>query len=268
MSPAPAAAAGSTRSAAGRSEARHARRPGEGRGKADAGYRLMQSKIFFKPFVGDRYEDGFGSTGRKLLVLGESHYIGKDDDPRQYLDREAMESFTDGVVRRFWIDQSGGAYLARDFFGRLHRVLTGSDDPARDQVEKAWGQILYSNYVQMFAGGGATSLRGEGASAAKTSEHWKSGHAALPEIMHLYRPDRVLVLGKTNWNHIHYGKWLKKEWKSRDGVERGLWCIPTGHDEEQALATWVMHPSRGRENVQVMREVLSDLLSYPHPISS
>jgi hypothetical protein len=216
------------------------------------------SNILFKPFKGRDYECP-GFRGKKVLLLGESHYIGPEDDPSRFRDEKVVRDFTETTVREFWRHNNGDPYLARDFFGRLHRVLSGSECPSAEEIEANWQKIAYSNSIQMFAGRGAEAPVGEGAAASKKVDHWKSGHTALPEIMETLKPYCVLVLGKTNWNHIRLGRWHDPEWKS-GGSRRGLWALPTG-EGLFALATWVMHPSWGRDSIQTMRQVLDDLLT-------
>ena len=207
--------------------------------------------MFFQPYEGSRYRcaEGF-HDGLKLLVLGESHYVEgydpvKDSSPR------ACAPFTKEVVEDFFLPiGSRPHYELNSIRGRLHRLLTGIDEPTEQQARDAWSKIAYANYIQKFVG--------DTALARKTSEHWRSGENALQGMLEYLAPDRVLIFGKATWNHIHHGRWLIESWRA-GGRNRGLW----GFDVRGLTvpATWVMHPSWGRDDVSTMREVLTGLMA-------
>lgn len=202
--------------------------------------------MFFQPYVGQNYEHGF-KRGRKLLLLGESHYhpgyVPEKHDPPEF-----SGPYTQDVVEqalRPGCDYAGPS----SFFGRLHRLLTGSEGPTEPIVREAWTRVAYANYVQAFVG--------DGAHAKKTNRHWQSGQEALPGLLDLLRPDRVLVLGKATWDALSYGVWRDRSWQA-GGVDRGLWALPFSGGE--ALATWVKHPSRAFETDAVRHSTLDGLL--------
>lgn len=194
------------------------------------------------------------------MLLGESHYLGKARSCFAITILKPSAGPRSEVLRDFWASNEGAPYLALDFFGRLHRVLSGENDRYLGQIESAWNAIAYSNYIQTFAGEGAAASIGEGSGAVKRKRHWESGQAALPGILTGLAPDRVLVLGKTDWNHIHYGSWEDEDWLS-GGRRRGLWRLPTrnGH---YALATWVMHASWGRDSVETFMVLSRSRLAW------
>jgi hypothetical protein len=204
--------------------------------------------MFFEPYEGLLYKDGF-RNGRKLLVLGESHYIDgyhptKNNDPL------VGAPFTKEVVERDFLQLGRDSrYKSNSIEGRLHRLLTDSDEPGEQDARAAWSRIAYANYIQMFVGNSA--------SARKRPIHWQSGDSALQGMLEFLAPDRVLIFGKNTWNHIHHGRWLNESWES-GGRIRGLWGFTV--KDVTVPATWVMHPSWGRDSVTTMREVLAALI--------
>ena len=212
----------------------------------------------FVPFKGTHYEQGF-DNGKKLLLLGESSFLHKGEKTEQYrADLELAKNYIWEDIRKEWITKT---WPANTFIGRLHRLVTYKDDPTIEQIQEAWNKVAFTNHIPIFAGEGIDAESGEGAAAAKESKHWKLGPNAVKEAMEELQPDCILVLGKANWNHIKDGSWECQDWVSA-GRSRGIWRIETGNSEP-ALATWVMHPSWGRDNVASMQNTLRDLLAYP-----
>jgi len=196
------------------------------------------------PWEGAYYASGFRS-GLKLLVLGESQYV-----PEGQAWPNRPETYTLEVVQDF-IKLDGRGSYTMDFAGRLHRILTGSDDPTERQVKEAWGRIAYANYIP--------EIVGYGAIARKRSEHWQDGHQRLPELLDDLEPDRVLVLGRATWLHILHGRWSTHgEGWSIGGKQRGLWEFDVGG--KVALSSWIYHPSRSMDSIQMARDVLDALI--------
>lgn len=193
---------------------------------------------YFMPWRGQCYEEGF-RNGKRLLILGESHYIKNPVDD--------MPTFTQQVVEEY-LDSEGHAY-PRDVFGRLHRMLTGVEDPAEVTVRQAWSRVAYANYIPVSVGASPD--------AHKTVKHWMLAAEFFPMLIDELQPDRLLVFGKSTWNHINHGKWVDPTWTA-GGKVRGLWRIDT--KSRSALATWIGHPSRFG-NVSEMISVLDSLLT-------
>lgn len=203
----------------------------------------VQLSVPLLPWKGASYARGF-RNGLKLLVLGESQYVPNKkpwpDDP---------ESYTRDVVKDFIKLGERGSYTW-DFAGKLHRILTGDDDPTEGQVKDAWNRVAYVNYIP--------EIVGSGASASKNVEHWEHGHQRLPYLLEDLKPDRVLILGRTTWLRIRYGRWSTgcENWFV-DGKQRGLWEFDI--DGKQALSSWIYHPSRNLDSVEKARGVLHAL---------
>lgn len=199
--------------------------------------------MYFIPFKGSAYDAGY-RDGHKLLVLAESHYVREMTDTSGW----PNPGYTCGAVEDGLAYRPATGYRL-DFWGRLHRVLSGVDDPTEAQARAAWSRIAYSNYIQRPVGTQASS--------PKNAKHWQSGRDALPEILARTQPNRVLILGKGTWNNVWLGQWLAPQWTT-GAFDRGLWGLPV--NQRLVPATWVMHPSWGREDVGTMRQVLGALM--------
>jgi hypothetical protein len=205
----------------------------------------------FLPFVGEQYTGGYQGQ-LKLLLLGESHYF-----PAKDRDKVHDVIFATQYTRSFIADccepLDGMPHCKNDYSGRLNRLVANQIAPTLKQIEAGWESVAYCNFIPHFVG--------EGASAKKRAIDWDCGEEWLPNELNKLEPDRILVLGKSVWNRLNCGGNRRDEkWKS-GGRMRGLWAIPKSSGGD-TIATWVFHPSRGRDSVEVMQEVLRDLLAY------
>lgn len=193
----------------------------------------------FEPWIGKYYSRGF-QAGRKLLLLGESHYdeTGSASAPR----------YTKETVLDFFVPD-GATGKGNNFAGRVTRMLCTQAALTPADALMAWEQCAFANYIPVFVGTYART--------PKTREHWELAHKMFPDLLRQLQPDRVLVLGHTVWNRIRYGQWENLKWRVGDEV-RGLWRFDV--DGKVALATKVWHPSLPRMSAQTMRTVLNALL--------
>ena len=121
----------------------------------------------FDPWIGDRYaSEGLG--GRRVLVLGESHY--SKEAPYAGFTRYVVQKAVDGERYRY-------------FAGVLRTIFGSPSAGARGGI---WHHLAFSNLVQDF-------LPGPGKRPTKAM--WARGRAALPETVEEVRPDVVLVTG-------------------------------------------------------------------------
>ena len=130
------------------------------------------SKIFFKPWVGRDYNTG-GVFGKKVLVLGESHYGDATDATDE----------TIGVVKEFVYEYWGAPY--QQTFLCFERALAGREIN-QEEREQLWNSVMFYNYFQKSTTGPRT---GPNMEAEKESEE------AFRELLEQYQPDAIIVWG-------------------------------------------------------------------------
>lgn len=138
------------------------------------------SKIKFKPWVGKDYSKAY--YGKRVLVLGESHYCPEGEE---------RETITQDVIKGlFDSDAEFEGYM--NTFTKFVRALDGSD-VERTEQEEVWQRVMFYNYVQE----AMTYAR-----VAPTAEQFRASDEAFFELLETYRPEAVIVWGKRLYNNL------------------------------------------------------------------
>lgn len=175
------------------------------------------SKIFFKPWVGSEYNSG-GVYGKKVLVLGESHYGDATDATDE----------TIGVVKEFVYEYWGAPY--QQTFLCFERALAGRE-LNQEEREQLWNSIMFYNYFQKSTTGPRTE---PDMTAQKDSEE------AFRELLESYQPDAIIVWGQRLYNLLP--AWDGAESSIEvDGDSCPVWYYPIKGKSIPAMR--VYHPS-------------------------
>ena len=165
----------------------------------------------FKPWVGNRYEAGI--DGRKVMVLGESHYCA---DPA-----DAIPEITQNVIKL--VKNKKETYKAYTSF---ERVLLGKADVSDREADSLWDSLMFYNYVQYPM---------PTPTASPSSAQFREAEAPFLKVINDYSPDKIIV-----WGNPLY-KWLPRE------GQQGPMLTVGG----EQLETWVYTLTNGKE-VRVM----------------
>ena len=150
-----------------------------GRGTASLEQTLIVSGRFFHPWVGDHYRtEGYG--GKRLLLLGESHYhrAGGTDHPEM----------TRHIVFGLAIKGDNNGYS-----DRVLRLVTGASGPlSATQRADFWHQVAFCNFIQ-------TGLAGP--RVRPTKAMWAAAREPFLQTVQELEPQAILVLGLgVAWN--------------------------------------------------------------------
>lgn len=210
----------------------------------------------FHPWVGDMYDTPH--FGLKLLLIGESHYrwSGRPKIVSETT-RAALLDGRDGY--RFW-------RMLEDLLPRAEK-----DEPPR-----GWDCVAFYNYVQHFVG---DKPRDRPENWMWTSEPTVAG---FKEVLHVCQPNRVLIVGKTNWAMLAGAEQFPCNPPIREArfalpenfcaglepnIDRNAYWYPTGPDS-YALCAPIFHPAfpRGFYDPATKR-VVANLLDkrWRHP---
>jgi hypothetical protein len=150
--------------------------------------------VFFTPWVGEYY---FSQNGKKILVLGESHYCEKlgngscegcegTSEPDCELTNIAVQKFLDykqgKAAHENWMNT----------FTRFTDILLGEQVDSEEVVD-FWDNVVYYNYVQQAI---------EGPRIAPTEDDFINSEPAFFEVLKAYKPDLVIVWGRRLWKYM------------------------------------------------------------------
>jgi hypothetical protein len=166
----------------------------------------------FEPYIGKKYH----ST--RTLILSESAYSWQGQDGK--IVDPASSHPTENL--RYWgIDhfRKPGYYMA------MGRAICGVKEPTPDQLKRTWNEYAYTIFVQ--------GTVGFGAQKRPTDKQFKASCTPFLQILEKIRPLRVIVTGKTMWNHYmpsctgpHLCDDLQA-YKLSDGIL--VWCLAVPH---------------------------------------
>lgn len=138
------------------------------------------------PWVGEKFLKP-RSIKYRTLLLGESNYT----EPNKFTSELVIDCVKDDMSR----NQEGAR---RDTTGfcrfatKIRRIIFGPDE--KFHPSEFWHDFAFYNFVQ--------SLVGLHARQRPTPEMWRGSIPAFEEVVSTLNPERILVLGKANWQNL------------------------------------------------------------------
>ncbi len=213
------------------------------------------NNIIFEPWVGKNYATT-GYQGKKILVLGESHYcineLAKGGRCYPICKKEQMNnacfSFTQVVVRKAVYGYQGDPELR--CFVTFERAVAGKE-LSQQEREAFWEKVVFYNYVQY-------ALPAPGISPNK--EHLGKSQKLFLELLEKYMPDYIIVWGARLYNRLPEcgGHALKLDVSNEYTAD--VWVYPINGKNIPALK--IYHPSMPRgKNWHFWHEVIDIFLN-------
>ncbi|KAB1071519.1 hypothetical protein [Methylobacterium planeticum] len=156
--------------------------------------------VFFEPWIGSKYYTD-GLWGKKVLIVGESHY---DEFFSNKSDAASGMSKPKHTLGRDWTQYCIQAIVSGEkgpAFWTSLRNRVGGAEHEEAPAAAFWPRVAYYNFVQTPVGGAAR--------VAPTKEQFKNSMAAFEEVLEKLNPDRVIVTGDRMHPYIpsRVGKW-------------------------------------------------------------
>ncbi|MBI4882203.1 MAG: hypothetical protein HY812_21455 [Planctomycetes bacterium] len=173
----------------------------------------------FKPYVGPKYGRS-NPYGGRLLVLGESHYVGESGVRRA--------SLTELVVQEYL----AGEYASR-FLTMVGQLIHGSRDICDEDKKAVWQSIAFYNYIQ--------SSVGRRPRMRPRAKQWDAAQTPFLAVLRVLRPAGIVVLGDELWTKLppaERGPVLRAG-RSKVLTKRYAWSSRG----EGAIAVGVRHPA-------------------------
>jgi len=147
---------------------------------------MWTNAVAVHPWVGERYQSPL-NIKRRTLVLGESNYT----EPENFTSELVINCVKDDMSK-------GELGVERDTTGfcrfstKIRRIIFGRNEKLHPS--EFWHDVAFYNFVQ--------SLVGDKARERPTPEMWQQSISAFEEIVNALNPERILVLGKANWENL------------------------------------------------------------------
>ena len=182
-----------------------------------------ESHIHFLPRIGKKYNDGI--EGKKILVLGESHYCAKPEDDTPFVTRMVIENLLDPAAEH---------ENYKNTYTKFERALAGKVLDWQGKVD-LWNSVIFYNYVQIPMTGPRIS---------PTVEEFKDSAQAFFEVLDRYCPDCVIVWGKRLYNNLPQEGCQGPDLQLPDGTFQETWIYTlTGGKRVHVMP--ILHPSSG-----------------------
>ncbi|CCY02700.1 putative uncharacterized protein [Prevotella sp. CAG:924] len=207
---------------------------------------LLNTRVMFLPWIGDNYELGIAfdndkilgtkeKPGKKILVLGESHYID-DFDPEEPKNHQ----FTKEVISDYLKGREGSLNYQRwmNTFLKFERAVYGKVTSSQDSQE-IWNHLAFYNFLQ-------TPLCM--ARMQPDDTNFEKSEEPFFKVLDLLRPDVILVWGKRLYSKLPIGSdsvtGKEGEGVYVDGYRADSW-VYSKNDGYKSIAISLYHPSVG-----------------------
>lgn len=176
------------------------------------------SKIVFKPYVGINYSSG-GIFGKKILVLGESHYCDES---------EVCDTLTATVLQKYMNHNVNEGWM--NTFKKFERALAGKTTTG-DDSHCIWDSLAFYNFLQVPMGD---------ARIAGQPEDYKNAIEPFFEVLNQLQPDYLIVWGQRLWSKLPNENWTDGKSVTVDNYENpvGTYTLSNGH---KVITTPVYH---------------------------
>ena len=179
--------------------------------------------VHFQPWTGSAYLHGI--NGRKVLVLGESHYCAKPEDD--------VPAVTVNVIRDL-LDPDSEFEAYKNTYTKFERALAGKELDWSGKAE-LWNSVVFYNYVQVPM---------SGPRRAPAAAEFRASEAAFFEILEHFRPDCVIVWGSRLYNNLPQAGRQGPDLRLPDGTHRETWTYTLSGGHTVRLLP-ITHPSAG-----------------------
>ena len=189
--------------------------------------------VFFKPWIGKNYETG-GIFGKKILVLGESHYC-TDTNCIQCGIKYASEckDMNTSELIQWMLDGNTDKWIPT--FKKFERSLV-NEETTPERSNEIWNSVAFFNFLQVAM---------KGTRRGGTKEDYAEGRKAFLEVMEELQPDLIIVWGTSrlypNLPDVEDG------WIGGEPLVVDNWSVPNGYYQlkngKKSRVIAVYHPS-------------------------
>ena len=187
--------------------------------------------IFFKPWVGKKYQTG-GIFKKRILAVGEGHVCGGCDKCGIKYSPECEDLNTSKVVNEY-LTGCGGKWTPT--YRKFERSLVNKETTIEESNE-IWHSIAFFEFLQVAM---------DDSRKAGTHEDYMEGQKAFLEVIEDLQPELIIVWGVSRlFYYLPEDGWSEGDPLIIDGydVKNGYYQLKSG---KEARCIAVYHPSAG-----------------------
>lgn len=179
------------------------------------------SKVKFLPWIGSEYQKGI--NGKRILVLGESHYCENAKD--------AVSSLTIDIIKDLF-DENSFHEPYKNTYTKFAKALEGGDIDLLGK-KRIWNSIAFYNYVQVPI---------SEARKAPTAAEFRGAEEAFFQVLEQLQPDYVIVWGQRLYDNLP-NKGMQGQDLIVSSIEsHEVWCYTLNNGKNIPLLR-ITHPS-------------------------
>lgn len=182
--------------------------------------------IKFLPWVGSNYQRGI--SGKRVLILGDSHYCARLSDATPQLTQNIIEDL---------FDSSSAFEHYKNTYTKFERSLAGHEIDQSDKrgKRKVWNDVMFYNYVQEAL---------SGPREAPSARQFSASEAPFFEVLNHYKPHKIIAWGTRLYNHLpQKGKQLP-DLVDHSNTPHEVWSYTLNNGQTVEVIQCV-HPSAG-----------------------
>lgn len=183
--------------------------------------KINMSRVMFLPWIGTEYQQGI--KGKKVLVLGESHYCANEGD--------AVPTLTQEIIMDLFNPNSPHEGY-KNTYTKFAKAIAGTDLDYKGK-EKVWNSLAFYNYVQVPI---------SGARVAPTAQEFRAAESALFEVLEQLQPDYVIVWGNRLYDNLPNTGAQGKEVIMSETDLHEVWCYTLSNQKIVPMLR-MTHPS-------------------------
>lgn len=170
----------------------------------------MNIRVKFIPWVGSEYAQGI--NGKRVMVLGESHYCADESD--------AVPQLTINIIHHILNpDNKHEGFM--NTYTKFGRALAGKEQYDKDR-EAMWNSVVFYNFVQVPI---------SEARKAPEKQDFVAAESPFFTVLEQYRPDCVIVWGSRLYNNLPRKGYQTEDLVLSDGKSIETWAykLASGH---------------------------------------
>jgi len=177
-----------------------------------------------RPWIGNNYKVGF--AGKKVMVLGESHYFENVADARENVTSEIISDL---------FDPESPHEPYKNTYTKFAKAMVGKPELTIDDKRNFWNSVAFYNFVQFPI---------SGARMAPSAQEFAESAQPFFEILEELRPQIVIAWGSRLYNNLPHKGSQGDSIQAPDGQWIETWEYFLG-DGSKVTVLPITHPSAG-----------------------